>query len=264
MTLQPDFKLLSKKNENSSPLEKATSWKTEEFARRHIRSFSNRSRRITSSQRRALEELSNKWCIAYNELPCKDKKTDWITQKNPPLIIDIGFGMGDSTVALSKAQETKRFLGIEVYPPGVGSLLNQIEKEGLQNTRIIQHDAFEVLTYLIPQNHLEGVHLFFPDPWPKNAHHKRRLVQKQFSHIVATRLCINGYFHCTTDSQSYAEHILQVLSDEPLLIQQVFEIETEQEIQKIPEYWRTTTKFKKRSLAKGDRLWHIRFDRLTL
>ena len=172
--------------------------------------------------------------------------------RSAPTIVEIGFGMGETSAAIAAAQPQHNFLGIEVHAPGVGSLLKQIEALQLRNVRIVQHDAVEVLRHMIAPNSLDGVHLFFPDPWPKKRHHKRRLVQPEFAALVAARLKSGGYFHCATDWQEYAEQMLAVLDAEPLLKNSVGGFAAR------PSY-RPLTKFEKRGLKLGHGVWDLVF-----
>ena len=134
--------------------------------------------------------------------------------------LEIGFGMGETTAQIAAEHPQYDYLGIEVHTPGVGGLLRLIEAQGLTNIRVIQHDAVEVVTHMIAAASLSGIHVFFPDPWPKKRHHKRRLLQPAFVHLLASRLQSGGYLHVATDWEEYASHILQVLSEETLSGQQ--------------------------------------------
>ena len=172
--------------------------------------------------------------------------------RSAPTIVEIGFGMGETSTAIALAQPQHNFLGIEVHAPGVGSLLKQIDALQLSNVRIIQHDAVEVLRYMIAPHSLAGVHLFFPDPWPKKRHHKRRLLQAEFAALVAARIECGGYFHCATDWQEYAEQMLAVLEAEPLLKNSADGFAAR------PDY-RPLTKFEKRGLKLGHGVWDVIF-----
>ena len=172
--------------------------------------------------------------------------------RQAPTILEIGFGMGETTAHIAERQPGINFLGVEVHSPGVGSLLKQISEQHLQNVRIIQHDAVEVVHDMIPPASLHGIHIFFPDPWPKKRHHKRRLLQAAFVSELATRLEPQGYVHVATDWQEYAEHILQVLSAEPSLVNTAEAYATH------PAY-RPLTKFEARGLKLGHGVWDIVF-----
>ena len=216
---------------------------------RTIRSFVLRQGRISKAQSRAYRELLPKYSIPYSERPLD---LDRIFGREAPKILEIGYGMGETTAAIAKAHPENDYLGIEVHTPGVGSLLKQIEEEGLCNVRIIQHDAVEVVRNAIPPSSLAGVHIFFPDPWPKTRHHKRRLIQPEFISLLCERLKAGAYLHAATDWKDYAEHILSVLSSEPRLAN------TAQDYAPRPEY-RPLTKFEQRGLKLGHPVWDIVF-----
>lgn len=216
---------------------------------RPIRSFVLRRGRISKAQSRAYQELLPKYSISYSEKP---PDLDQIFGRDAPKILEIGFGMGETSTAIAQANPQNDYLGIEVHTPGVGSLLKQIEAARLSNLRIIQHDAAEVLKNMIPPAALAGVHIFFPDPWPKTRHHKRRLIQPAFISLLCERLKAGGYLHVATDWKDYAEHILTVLSGEPQLAN------TAQNYAARPEY-RPLTKFEQRGLKLGHPVWDIVF-----
>jgi tRNA (guanine-N7-)-methyltransferase len=175
---------------------------------RAIRSYVLRQGRTTPAQARALQTLLPKYGI-----PFSDNK---ITSSRK-LVLEIGSGMGETTVAIAKAHPDVDFIAVEVHGPGVGSLLNAIEKEKLSNLRVIRHDALEVLEHMIEDGSLAAIHLFFPDPWPKKRHHKRRLVQPAFAALAACKLAPGGVLHAATDWRDYAEQMDAVFRREPLL-----------------------------------------------
>ena len=216
---------------------------------RPIRSFVLRQGRMSNAQTRALETLLPRWGIPYQESLLD---LDAVFGRNAPKILEIGFGMGDSTAAIAAAHPQNDYLGIEVHGPGVGSLLNQIEALGLINLRVIQHDAVEVLKHMIAPNSLDGVHIFFPDPWHKKKHHKRRLIQPELVALLCEKLKSGGYLHAATDWQEYAEHILAVLSAEPRLAN------TAADYAPKPDY-RPLTKFEQRGIKLGHGVWDIVF-----
>lgn len=216
---------------------------------RPIRSFVLRQGRISKAQCRAYQELLPKYSISYSENP---PDFDQIFGRDAPKILEIGFGMGETSTAIAQANPQNDYLGIEVHTPGVGSMLKQIEAARLSNLRIIQYDAAEVLKNMIPPAALAGVHIFFPDPWPKTRHHKRRLIQPEFISLLCERLKAGGYLHVATDWKDYAEHILTVLSGEPQLAN------TAQDHAARPEY-RPLTKFEQRGLKLGHPVWDIVF-----
>ena len=172
---------------------------------RPIRSFVLRQGRTTPAQGRALEQLYPKYGIAFS-----DQKI--ASARNAPLVIEIGSGMGETTIEIAKGHPETDFIAIEVHGPGVGSLLNRIEAEKLANLRVVRHDAVEVLERMVPDGALAAIHLFFPDPWPKKRHHKRRLVQPAFASLVAGKLRGGGIVHAATDWPDYAEQIAAVFS----------------------------------------------------
>jgi len=220
-----------------------------ESLRRPIRSFVLRQGRMSPGQQRACEALMPRFGVAYS--PATLDFTQ-LFGRSAPTIVEIGFGMGETSAAIAAAQPQHNFLGIEVHAPGVGSLLKQIEAFQLRNVRIVQHDAVEVLRHMLAPNSLHGVHLFFPDPWPKKRHHKRRLVQPEFAALVAARLKSGGYLHCATDWQEYAEQMLAVLEADPLLKNSVGGFAAR------PSY-RPLTKFEKRGLKLGHGVWDLVF-----
>lgn len=216
---------------------------------RPIRSFVLRQGRMSNAQTRALETLLPRWGIPYREALLD---LDAAFGRSAPKIIEIGFGMGDSTAAIAAAHPQNDYLGIEVHGPGVGSLLNQIEALGLTNLRVIQHDAVEVLKHMIAPASLDGVHIFFPDPWHKKKHHKRRLIQPELVALLCNKLKPGGYLHAATDWQEYAEHILAVLTAEPALAN------TAAGYAPKPDY-RPLTKFEQRGIKLGHGVWDIVF-----
>jgi tRNA (guanine-N7-)-methyltransferase len=175
---------------------------------RPIRSYVLRQGRTTPAQQRALEELLPKYGIRFS-----DQK---ITSQRK-LVLEIGSGMGETTLEIAKGHPEVDFVAVEVHGPGVGSLLNAIAREQLSNVRVIRHDAIEVLEHMIADASLAAIHLFFPDPWPKKRHHKRRLVQPAFAALAARKLSPGGILHAATDWADYAEHMEAVFRNEPLL-----------------------------------------------
>jgi len=220
-----------------------------ETPHRSIRSFVLRQGRVTVAQQRALDEHFARFGVPYsNSLLDLDARFG----RKAPHILEIGFGMGETTATIAAAHPENDYLGIEVHTPGVGSLMKRIAEAGLTNIRVIQHDAVEVLEHMLAPASLDGVHLFFPDPWPKKRHHKRRLVQPPLIALVASRLKPGGYFHAATDWENYAEQMLAVLSAEPLLKN------TASGYAPRPES-RPQTKFEARGLRLGHRVWDLVF-----
>jgi tRNA (guanine-N7-)-methyltransferase len=175
--------------------------------KRGVRSYVLRQGRTTPAQQRALDELSATYGIPYRQAllePC-----------SRPLVLEIGSGMGETTAAVAAERPDIDFIAVEVHGPGVGALLRRIEEQGLKNLRVIRHDAVEVLEHMIADGALAGIHLFFPDPWPKKRHHKRRLVQPAFAALAARKIASGGYLHAATDWPEYAAQIDAVLGAEP-------------------------------------------------
>jgi len=175
---------------------------------RPIRSYVLRQGRTTPAQKRALEELLPKYGIAFSDQKISSSRE---------LVLEIGSGMGETTIQIAKAHPDVDFVAVEVHGPGVGSLLNAAEREALKNIRVIRHDAIDVLEHMIADDSLAAIHLFFPDPWPKKRHHKRRMVQPEFAALAAAKLKQGGILHTATDWPEYAEHMHEVFSREPLL-----------------------------------------------
>jgi tRNA (guanine-N7-)-methyltransferase len=182
---------------------------------RHIRSFALRRGHVTQAQQAAYRDLFPKWQVAYQAAPL-DLAAAF--GRHAPAVLEIGFGMGETTAAIAAARPDVNFLCIEVFTAGIGALARRIDALGLANVRIVQHDAVEVVRDMLPPDSLAGVHVFFPDPWPKARHHKRRLVAQPFAGRLASRIAPGGYLHCATDWQHYAEQMLDVLAHEPQLV----------------------------------------------
>jgi tRNA (guanine-N7-)-methyltransferase len=217
----------------------------------HIRSFVLRQGRVSNAQRRALDELLPVHGVPYTE---QRLDLDALFGRSAPRILEIGFGMGETTARIAGEHPEQDYLAIEVHSPGVGSLLKTIEEGGLRNIRIIQHDAMDVLNHMIGPATLDGVHVFFPDPWPKKRHHKRRLLQPPLVNLLAQKLTNGGYIHVATDWEEYAHQVLEVLSGEPLLSN------TADGFAPRPES-RPQTKFETRGLKLGHGVWDIVFRR---
>lgn len=218
---------------------------------RSIRTFVLRQGRLTEAQRRALDTLLPRWGLPYRPEPLDAPS---VFGRSAPLVLEIGSGMGETTAKIAAANPGTDFLAVEVHGPGVGNLLNLIETQGLTNLRVIQHDALEVLEHMIAPGMLAGIHLFFPDPWPKKRHHKRRIVQPGFVALATERLAPGGYLHCATDWQDYAEWMQEVLSAEPRL-ESIHPDPTER------PSWRPETKFERRGRALGHGVWDFVYRR---
>ena len=214
-----------------------------------IRSFVLRQGRVSNAQRRAVDTLLSVYGIVYAPGGLNFAQ---IFGRSAPTILEIGFGMGETTALIAQAHPENNYLGIEVHTPGVGSLLKLIAEERLTNLRLIQHDAVEVLEHMIAPAALAGAHIFFPDPWPKKRHHKRRLIQSGFVALLASRLAPGAYVHAATDWQEYAEQILAVFAAEPGLANAAPGFAPR------PDY-RPLTKFENRGLKLGHGVWDIIF-----
>ena len=182
--------------------------------KRGVRSYVLRQGRTTPSQQRALEQLMPVYGIEYR---AEILDPDDVFGRRAPLVLEIGSGMGETTARIAAERPDTDFLAVEVHGPGVGSLLKRIDETGLKNLRVIRHDALEVLERMIADGSLAGIHLFFPDPWPKKRHHKRRLVQPAFAALAARKLAPGGILHAATDWEDYAAGMAEVLDAEPQL-----------------------------------------------
>ncbi len=206
---------------------------------------------MTAAQERAVEALYPRYGIAYEQAPLDARG---VFGRAAPLVLEIGSGMGETTAQIAAARPDTDFVAVEVHAPGVGSLLRRIDAEGLVNLRVIRHDAREVLEHMIADGSLAAIHVFFPDPWPKKRHHKRRLVEPAFAALAARKLAPGGVLHAATDWQDYAERMLEVLSAEPLLEN------TAADFAPRPAY-RPLTKFEARGLRLGHRVRDLVFRR---
>ena len=204
---------------------------------------------MSIAQQRAHDTLRAAFVIDYT---AQEIDLNAVFGRPAPKILEIGFGMGDATAVIAAAHSEQDYLGIEVHGPGVGSLLLQIEVRALSNLKIIQHDAVEVLRDMIPDGSLAGVHIFFPDPWHKTRHNKRRLIKPDFVAQLARKLSPGGYLHAATDWEDYAVQILAVLSAEPALTN------TADGYAPRPDY-RPLTKFEQRGIRLGHGVWDIVF-----
>jgi len=226
-------------NPSKSPLPTPTSLGPS--GRTHIHSFVHRRAHITAAQEDALARWLPQWSVPWQDTPLDFVQ---VFGRQAPVVLEIGFGMGETTRQIAQARPDEDFLAIEVFQAGVGALLRQIHEHGLGNIRIIQHDAVEVLQTMIPPASLAGVHIYFPDPWPKKRHHKRRLIQAPFIELLVSRMAPGAYLHCATDWAPYAEHMLAVLSDHPGL-QNLHDGFAPRPA------WRPQTKFERRGLRLG-------------
>ena len=221
---------------------------------RTIRSFVRRAGRLTDSQRRALAELGPTLVIEFLEEPLSFPD---LFGRVAPVVVEIGFGNGETLVEQAARDPDRDYIGIEVHEPGVGHCLLKADEAGIRNLRIIMHDAVEVLSHQVPRGSLDRLNLYFPDPWPKKRHHKRRIVQDGFVELVADRLRDGGTFHVATDWENYAEHIDEVLSraDRFTCVERrIHDGEAPLD--------RPQTKFERRGLRHGHRIWDWRFKTL--
>jgi tRNA (guanine-N7-)-methyltransferase len=216
-----------------------------------IRSYVLRQGRFSSAQQKAYSELLPRFGVPYAPGPLDFAA---LFGRRAPVVVEVGFGMGETTARIAAENPAIDYLGIEVHAPGVGSLLRQVDALGLANVRVISHDAVEVLRDMVPPASLSGIHVFFPDPWPKKRHHKRRLVQPAFAALAAARLARGGYIHVATDWEEYARQVLEVLAATPGLAN------TAQGFAPRPAT-RPETKFERRGLKLGHGVWDIVFRR---
>ena len=223
--------------------------------KRTIRSFVRRTGRITASQQKALGELWPQYGLPYADEILDLTK---LFGRDAERTLEIGFGNGDSLVQQAGENPDRDFIGIEVHEPGVGHCLIAANRAGVKNLRLIAHDAIEVLRQQIPPASLARINLYFPDPWPKKRHHKRRIIQPEFLQLCTDRLASGGSLHVATDWANYAEHIDEILTSfEQLTCGQRREHDGDQPLD------RPRTKFERRGLRKGHRIWDWRFDRLN-
>ncbi|VTU26692.1 tRNA (guanine-N(7)-)-methyltransferase [Variovorax sp. RA8] len=219
---------------------------------RRLKSFVRRAGRTTDGQARAFAELGPIFLVPYRAEPLD---LEAAFGRAAPTVLEIGFGMGEATAHIAALKPETNFLCCEVHEPGVGALLKRIGEQQLANIRICAHDAVDVLDHMLVPGTLAGVHVFFPDPWHKKRHNKRRLIQSPLVRKLAERLAPGGYLHCATDWQPYAEQMLEVLSQEPLLRN------TAAAYAPKPDY-RPLTKFENRGLKLGHGVWDLVFTRV--
>ena len=236
---------------------------------RTIKSFIKRAGRTTTGQTKALETWGPQFLLPYQTSLIDFESVFTALAPNAPdsgspVVLEIGFGMGEATAQIAATLPHTRFLCCEVHEPGVGALLKRIGENQLSNIRICAHDAVEVIDHMLPLQSLDGVHIFFPDPWHKTKHNKRRLIQAPLIAKLAARLKAGGYLHCATDWQPYAEQILDVLSKEPLLTNAA-KLQIPELLGYAPKpHYRPLTKFEKRGLRLGHGVWDVVFERQPL
>ena len=225
----------------------------EDIKRRPIRSYILRQGRITAAQTKAIQENLKKHAIVFENQPINFN--DVFQNRSGELVLEIGFGMGTSTAEIAKSNPKKNYIAIEVHSPGVGNLLKLIQENDISNLKIIQHDAVEVLNTMIKNDSLDGIHIFFPDPWPKKRHHKRRLIQESFLKLMAQKIKQSGYLHIATDWEDYALWIIDLLDKETLLQK------TSEDFFRKPDY-RPLTKYENRGIKLGYKVWDMIYRRL--
>lgn len=234
---------LSEKTESTDPLP----------FKREVKTYVLRIGRMTAAQQKAYDELSPAYCIPYEEKPINFVE---IFGNTNPIIVEIGFGMGDATANIAEKNPDINYIGIEVHKPGVGKLLGEIKRRNLKNLFIIEHDALEVLENMFPAQSINGFHIFFPDPWPKKRHHKRRMVQRPRTNLFAQKLSSGGYLYFVTDWYEYAEFALEELNATSGL-KNKYDGFAE------PQEWRTQTKFERKGLDADRVITEILFEKRT-
>ena len=219
--------------------------------KREVKTYVLRIGRMTAAQEKAYAELSPSWCIPFEE-----KKINFVDVfgNTNPIIVEIGFGMGDATVNMAAANPDINYLGIEVHRPGVGKVLSEIKRRELKNLYIIEHDALEVLEKMIGDNSVNGFHIFFPDPWPKKRHHKRRMIQRPRTNLFAQKLASGGYLYFVTDWLEYAEFALEELN-------QTEGLKNKYNGFAEPQPWRYQTKFERKGLSADRKITEIFFEK---
>ena len=240
---------------------------------RTIKSFVKRAGRMGSGQVKAMTELGPQFLLPYQPgaidfvaaYAISTGSAGQIDAKNAapaPVVLEIGFGMGEATAHIAAVMPEVHFLCCEVHEAGVGALLKRIGENKLTNIRICAHDAVEVVDHMLPLGSLDGVHIFFPDPWHKTKHNKRRLIQSPLVAKLAARLKVGGYIHCATDWQPYAEQILEVLSAEPKLTNRALPDHPELAGYAPKPHYRPLTKFENRGIKLGHGVWDVVFERI--
>ncbi len=219
------------------------------------RSYVLRSGHMTDRQKDALHRLYERYGIRWEPGKIVDALSLFGTEPSRPFLVEIGFGMGDATAKIVKTLPGSGFFGVEVHAPGVGQMLLEIERQGLENLRVCRHDAMEVVESMLAPDSVDGFHVFFPDPWPKKKHHKRRIMRQNFVHLMASRLKPGGYLYFVTDWEEYAQSTLEVLRSEALLAN-ACEVWAER------ESWRPMTKFEKRAVDEGRSIRELMFRRI--
>ena len=219
--------------------------------KREVKTYVLRAGRMTAAQEKAYKQLAPAYCI-----PFENKRINFVDifGNTNPIIVEIGFGMGDATWQIAKANPNINYIGIEVHTPGVGKLLSEIQKNELKNLYIIEYDAMEVLQNMFGDNSINGFHIFFPDPWPKKKHHKRRMLQRPRTDLLAKKLSAGGYLYFVTDWLEYAEFALEQLTDTPGLKNKYKGFAE-------PQLWRNQTKFERKGMAADRVITEIFFEK---
>ncbi len=228
---------------------------TAEGEQRRIKSFVLRQGRLTKGQQQAIETQWPKYGVPFQPEPLNFTE---LFGRQAPTFLEIGFGMGKSLAQMAQDHPENNYLGIEVHRPGVGALLKEVAERGLTNIRVMNHDAIEVLDKMIPDASLAGVYLFFPDPWHKKRHHKRRIVQPEFAQKIAQKLQPNGIFHMATDWEDYAHHMMEVMTQAP----HFQNTQPEGHFTPRPNY-RPLTKFEARGQKLGHGVWDLIFTKVS-
>ncbi|WP_346838165.1 tRNA (guanosine(46)-N7)-methyltransferase TrmB [Microbulbifer sp. SAOS-129_SWC] len=224
-----------------------------EYKKKSIRSYVIRAGRMTEGQRRAFDTYWGSFGLSLFDGPLDPQA---VFGRSAPLVLEIGFGMGDSLLAMAEAEPDKDFIGIEVHPPGVGRLINNAGKAGVKNLRVYMADAVDVLNDCIADGALARFQLYFPDPWHKKKHHKRRIVQPEFVRLLCIKLATGGLLHMATDWENYAEHMLEVLEAEAMLENTAGAGHYAPRPQFRPE-----TKFERRGQRLGHGVWDLLYKR---
>ncbi|MCR4954377.1 MAG: tRNA (guanosine(46)-N7)-methyltransferase TrmB [Treponema sp.] len=237
--------------ENTEKTDKIENTDKVDLLRREVKTYVLRIGRMTAAQEHAYNELAPSFCI-----PFENKKLNFVDifGNTNPIVIEIGFGMGDATAKLAKAHPEINYIGIEVHRPGVGKLLGEIKRLELKNLYIIEYDALEVLNTMVGDNSVNGFHIFFPDPWPKKRHHKRRMIQRPRTNLLAQKLAPGGYLYFVTDWLEYAEFALEELN-------QTAHLKNKYNGFAEPQEWRMQTKFERKGLNADRQITELYFEK---
>ena len=229
---------------------------------REIKSYVKRAGRMTQGQTKAVDTLGPQYLLPFQKSLLEWEPVFGESPTSHPVVLEIGFGMGEATAQIARTLPDTHFLCCEVHEPGVGALLKRMGKHDIRNIRICAHDSVEVIDHMLPLQSLDGVHIFFPDPWHKTKHNKRRLIQAPLIAKLAQRLKVGGYLHCATDWQPYAEQILEVLSAEPALTNRAATTHPQLHGYAPKPHYRPLTKFESRGIRLGHGVWDVVFERI--